>query len=233
MPTKNHLLYNWKIGGEAGYGIMNTGGPIFAKTFIRAGLSAKASAKAGFFVFIYSEYPSLIRGGHNTMQVAVSEREVGAAYSQLDQLVALNGHTIVAHQNEVKPGGVVVYDAAVVKLEIGKLGNWEIDNSHIPPLTGTHTVDAAKTEVKLRQDIKFIPINMTKIAQEIGGDKIMKNVAAVGVGLQITNYKLQITKLLEIAKGVLEDVFRKKGSRTVKANQKVLEAGYESVIGNL
>lgn len=49
---------SWKIGGEAGYGIM-TSGLIFAKVCSRAGLH----------VFDHTEYPSLIRGGHNTYQV--------------------------------------------------------------------------------------------------------------------------------------------------------------------
>ncbi|MEK9165294.1 MAG: 2-oxoacid:acceptor oxidoreductase family protein [Patescibacteria group bacterium] len=210
MPT---TFYNWKIGGEAGYGIMNTAGPIFAKTLLRG----------GFFVFIYSEYPSLIRGGHNTMQAAVSSKPINAVYSQLDQLVALNWHTVVMHQDEVKKGGVVIYDA---------------DNSRMPPLTGTHTVKKAKNKVKLRQDIKFIPVNFTKIAEETGGDKIMKNVAAVGAALR--QFKVQSplqfggqakskVDLLEIGREVIEDVFESKGQGIVKANQRVLEAGYNSI----
>jgi len=189
MPT---LLYNWKIGGEAGYGIMNTGGPIFAKTLVRA----------GFFVFIYSEYPSLIRGGHNTMQVTVARRKIDAAYQELDQLVALNSYAIIKHQDEVKKGGVVIYD---------------------------------KSEIKLRKDIKFIPIDFTKIAQEVGGDKIMKNVAAVGASLRILeigklgNWEIGKGILLKTAKGVLKDVFAKKGDKIVKANKRVLEEGYNSI----
>ena len=57
---------NWMIGGEAGYGIMNTG-LAFAKFSIRNGL----------YAFLSHEYPSLIRGGHNTSAVRVSDEEIG------------------------------------------------------------------------------------------------------------------------------------------------------------
>ena len=227
------VFYNWKIGGEAGYGIMNTGGPLFAKTLLRA----------GYYIFIYSEYPSLIRGGHNTMQVAVSDKEVSGVYSQIDQLVALNAHTIVMHQDEVKKGGVVVYDEDEIKLKTqsSKLKTTTqnsklVDSSRIPNLSGSHTVKKAKQETILRQDIKFIPINFTKIAEDIGGNKIMKNVAAVGASLRITNYDLpageaglRITNLLDIAKEVIAGVFKSKGQTIIKANQMVLEAGYAAV----
>jgi len=56
---------NWKIAGEAGYGIKASGL-----------MFAKACARGGLQIFDYSEYPSLIRGGHNNYQVNVSEEEV-------------------------------------------------------------------------------------------------------------------------------------------------------------
>ncbi|KKT66585.1 MAG: 2-oxoacid oxidoreductase, gamma-alpha subunit, partial [Candidatus Woesebacteria bacterium GW2011_GWA2_44_33] len=41
---------------------------------------AKTFSRLGFKVFEYSEYPSLIRGGHNTETIHVSDE---AAYSQV------------------------------------------------------------------------------------------------------------------------------------------------------
>ena len=49
--------FSWKIGGEAGDGILNAGLAMFAKTCLRGGLE----------VFATAEYPSLIRGGHNRL----------------------------------------------------------------------------------------------------------------------------------------------------------------------
>ena len=55
----------WKIGGEAGFGIMSTG-LMFSKIAVRH----------GYHIFDYVEYPSLIRGGHNVYEVRVGDTEV-------------------------------------------------------------------------------------------------------------------------------------------------------------
>ncbi len=72
----------WLIGGEAGFGIREAG-LIFAKT----------CSHAGFNIFGHVEYPSLIRGGHNTYQVSVDD-EVFCQSKTLNVLVALNKETI-------------------------------------------------------------------------------------------------------------------------------------------
>ena len=56
---------NWKVTGAAGEGIKSTG-LLFSKTCLRFGL----------FTFDYTDYPSLIRGGHNTYQVKAAEKKV-------------------------------------------------------------------------------------------------------------------------------------------------------------
>ena len=55
----------WMIGGAAGFGIQSAG-HIFAL----------AASRAGLHVFGTAEYPSLIRGGHNSDVIRVSDREV-------------------------------------------------------------------------------------------------------------------------------------------------------------
>lgn len=211
-----NTIYNWKMGGEAGYGIMNTGGPIFAKTLARSGL----------FVFIYSEYPSLIRGGHNTMQVTVVDTPVNGSYLALDQLLALNAHTIIVHQNELKAGGTVLYDSNVVKFTAAN----QIDNARIPALTGTHTVAQAKAPVVLRPDVTYLPIALEDIALEAGGSKIMRNVVAVGASLALFARVVESDALVGIANQVLADIFKKKGEEVIKANQQALVAGYEQIL---
>ena len=199
---------------------MNTGGPIFAKTLKRAGL----------YVFIYSEYPSLIRGGHNVQQVAVSKEPVSGPYWNLNQLVALNTNAIVWHQDELKSGGVVLYDPDIVRFS-----NQEervLDTSRIPLLTGVYSVARAKKETKLRADINFIPIQFKKIAEEIGGNKIMLNVAAVGAAFAVFCKKSENTSgvdILSVGKKVIEEIFERKGKELVDANQRVLDAGYQAV----
>lgn len=95
-----------KIGGEAGFGI-KVSGLILAKALMRA----------GFGVFGYGEYPSLIRGGHNTYQVNYSFKRINSVTKKIDILVALNLETVERHKNELNHGGVIIYDGLKLKSE--------------------------------------------------------------------------------------------------------------------
>ena len=103
---------NWKIGGEAGYGIMTTG-LIFGKTCCRLGLN----------VFDYVEYPSLIRGGHNAYQINVSASLVYSQAQPVDLLVALNRETVIHHKDELSVQSAIIYD-----LDQGNLDQKEFSN---------------------------------------------------------------------------------------------------------
>lgn len=105
MPEKTHL--SWKIGGEAGFGIKSAG-MIFARIFM----------KAGYETFDYTEYPSIIRGGHNTYQLIVDTRAVNSVTRAVDVLVALNLNTITQNAGELAPGGLIIYDSDKFKIPV-------------------------------------------------------------------------------------------------------------------
>jgi 2-oxoglutarate ferredoxin oxidoreductase subunit alpha len=102
---------SWKLGGEAGFGIMSAG-LIFAKACSRGGLN----------VFVINEYPSLIRGGHNVSHVWVMEREITSQYYPVDLLVALNKETVKLHKHEINPEGGIIYDGDKIPLTAEVLG---------------------------------------------------------------------------------------------------------------
>jgi len=93
------MTFTWKIGGEAGFGIMTTG-LIFSKI----------SNRLGYCILDYIEYPSLIRGGHNAYEVCVSEDEVTALKKEIDVLVCLNEETFHKHKNRLTSESLVLYD---------------------------------------------------------------------------------------------------------------------------
>lgn len=95
-------LFQWKIAGEAGFGIMNSG-EVFAKCCLRQ----------SFHVFAYTEYPSLIRGGHNTFQVTIGNREVCSQIKPVHLLVALNKESLTLHAQELTNGSIVLYDTSL------------------------------------------------------------------------------------------------------------------------
>ncbi len=76
---------NWKIAGAAGEGI-KVSGLILQKTAFRA----------GFYTYGSTEYPSLIRGGHNTYQVAISSEPIQSGRTRIDLLVDLKNSTIAS-----------------------------------------------------------------------------------------------------------------------------------------
>jgi len=96
--------FSWLIGGQAGNGIMLSG-----KLF------TKAAAQTGLYAFAYPEYPSLIRGGHNSFQVRIGKEKIHGPNNQLDLLVPLNQESFDLHQAELKKGAGIIFDPTVVK----------------------------------------------------------------------------------------------------------------------
>lgn len=101
------MKFNWKIGGEAGFGIMTTGTVI-----------SKIATRSGYHIFSYFEYPSLIRGGHNTVEVVFSDEEITASQWAIDMLVCLNKDTYELHKHRLHNKSIVIYDPENVEPDI-------------------------------------------------------------------------------------------------------------------
>jgi 2-oxoglutarate ferredoxin oxidoreductase subunit alpha len=91
--------FHFKIGGAAGEGIMSTG-----QTF------TKFAVRSGYQTFDFVEYPSLVRGGHNTFYGTISKDEVFSTHNRTDLLIALNQETVKLHREELGPGAGVIFD---------------------------------------------------------------------------------------------------------------------------
>jgi len=99
------MHFNWKIGGEAGFGIM-TSGLVFSKI----------ATRSGYHIFDYTEYPSLIRGGHNTYEVHVSDKPIASPQWNIDLLVCLNKATYDLHKHRLTQESKVMYDPDVFEI---------------------------------------------------------------------------------------------------------------------
>lgn len=97
------LDLNLMTAGEAGQGIQSMG-------FILS----KLAARSGLEVFADQDYESRIRGGHNFFRIRVCDREVRAISERIDLLVALNQESIDLHGDELKDGGVIIYDSDLI-----------------------------------------------------------------------------------------------------------------------
>ena len=96
MPSS---VFTIKIAGPAGAGIKSTG-LLLSKILVKHGLNIRD----------YSEYPSLIRGGHNTYQVSFSEGEVFASHFQVDLFFSLTPTSWQAHTSELTNDSLVFVD---------------------------------------------------------------------------------------------------------------------------
>ncbi|MCM8796491.1 MAG: 2-oxoacid:acceptor oxidoreductase subunit alpha [Candidatus Omnitrophica bacterium] len=94
------------IGGKAGFGI-DKSQAIIGQVF----------NQLGFRLYIYRDYPSVIRGGHTFSIIRVSSQKISCHKNQIDFLLALNQDTLNFHQHRLKNNSVVIYDADSVKLE--------------------------------------------------------------------------------------------------------------------
>lgn len=78
---------------------------------VAGAIFSRALARAGLYIATTNEYPSLIRGGHNTYTVQAEEEEIFSVSYPVDLLVALNQKTIELGKNELSEGAAVIYDS--------------------------------------------------------------------------------------------------------------------------
>lgn len=145
------MEFIWKIGGQAGDGSMVTG-RMLGKVFTRGGLN----------VIGYPEYPSLVRGGHNTYQVRASDEVIHSPTQKTDLIVALNKEGVLFHKDKINENGGLIYD---------------------------ETIDMSKYEI--RPDIKKYPIPFAKIIEELKALPQMKNTIALGATLALIDYPFE------------------------------------------
>ena len=143
-----------RIGGPAGFGIKAAGQTL-----------ARVFARSGYHTFDLTEYPSLIKGGHNTYHLRVSEDEIFSHVMPTDILLALDAQTIGLHLDELTTGAAVVFDPK--------------------------DVDQSAIDLGGRDDLCLVPVPLTDIVYEVGGIKIMRNVVALGAVLGQLGFPLE------------------------------------------
>ena len=92
------------IGGKAGDGINSAGFMI-----------AQLLNHLGYRIYLYFEYPSLIRGGHNFAIIRGSETDIGACRDHVDFVLALNEETIEGHKPLYTEDTVIIANKDLVK----------------------------------------------------------------------------------------------------------------------
>lgn len=148
-------IFSIKLGGQAGQGVKAAGLML-----------AKVASRSGYYIHTYTEYPSLIRGGHNVMQILISSDEVTSPLLKLDFLIALNQDTINKHAEELVSGSGLLFD-----------GDKKMDTSAITA------------------GVNLYPVPLSRLANEAGGE-ILLNTVAIGASIALLKGNLSFFKEL-------------------------------------
>ncbi|MDQ3239502.1 MAG: 2-oxoacid:acceptor oxidoreductase family protein, partial [bacterium] len=184
--------FTWKICGEAGFGV-NSSGLLFSKLCARSGL----------FAYEYSEYPSLIRGGHQTSQITVDVEPIFSEHYNVDILIALNKQSIVAHLDELSGNSAMIYDSSQFQL------------SSIQDIVGE----------KIKKTF-LLGVPFTQLAIEASNLNLLRNTVAIGASLGLLQYNP------EELFGLITEEFAKKDPKIVEMNKKAVILGFEYVRKN-
>ena len=97
------------IAGKAGQGVLSMG------DFMQ-----HIAQNLGLYSFIWVDYPSLIKGGHNIVFIRISDRPIHAPVEYITYLIALDAESIEIHFDEIINKGVLIYDNDIVKQKISR-----------------------------------------------------------------------------------------------------------------
>jgi len=127
------------IGGKAGFGIDKA-------TLILGHLLNQC----GYRIYIYHDYPSLIRGGHTFSIIRAAQTRIAAHRDKIELLLALNRETIDLHQTRLNDGALVIYDSDAVK------------------------------ELVLSRQIRTLGLPIGKIVKDENAHEVMRNICMIG-----------------------------------------------------
>jgi 2-oxoglutarate/2-oxoacid ferredoxin oxidoreductase subunit alpha len=167
---------NFLAGGEAGQGIQSVG-LIFARTM----------AYGGYQIFADQDYESRIRGGHNFFRVRVNENEISALSEDLDAIIALNRETIDLHQDELKPGGIIIHDGEQTKYSSSSTVNLDVPLNRLAMETAgnklmTNTVAVGAVVGLTQLDFSFLEKVLKKEFTAAGNEILVNNIKAAQAG---------------------------------------------------
>jgi len=112
------------IGGKAGDGIRQAGASI-------AGLLNEF----GYWIFVYEDYPSIIRGGHNFSIIRAAAEKILAHEEKIDILIALDQQTINKHSRRLKKNSLIIFDSNAVKADGAGFALTEmVKKNNLPPI---------------------------------------------------------------------------------------------------
>ncbi len=172
--------YSILIGGAAGQGLDTS-----------ANILEKILKRAGFYVFTYRDYMSMVRGGHNFTQIRFSDSNISSYTEEVNIILALNEETIKVHKGKLKHGGNIICGEEIargeniISLPFEKIAS-NIKNSKVYNTIGLGVI------------LKYfgLPTNLAEnVLKDSFNEKIAKdNIDAINEGHKLIDkkYKLEL-----------------------------------------
>ena len=139
------------IGGKAGFGIDKS-----------STVLARIINQLGRRIYIYRDYPSLIRGGHTFSIIRSSSERIATHKNKVNFILALNQDTINFHKGRLSDDSVIIYDPDVIKLE------------------------------DINPKVKIIVVPISKIIKEENASEILRNTCILGAFVKVSGIKWEI-----------------------------------------
>jgi 2-oxoglutarate ferredoxin oxidoreductase subunit alpha len=154
------------IGGNAGFGIDKS-----------SSILSYIMNRLGYRIYLYRDYPSIIRGGHTFSIIRASENRIYSHKDPVDYILALNQDTVNYHKNRIKEDSIIIYDADSVKCE------------------GVNSCPAKHS----------VGIPVSSILKEENAPEVMRNTCIIGAFCKITGIEWDAVEAVlrkEIAKDI-------------------------------
>ncbi len=167
------------IGGQAGDGIKQAGNAI-----------ARLFNRAGYYTFVYEDYPSLIRGGHNFAIVRASPKKIIAHKDKVNILIALNQDTIEKHSWRVE-NGFALFDSDKVNAQGLGIPMSSITNEMKLPHIVRNTISLGALARTVGFDFEMVE----EVIRKTIGKKTEENIEAAKKGYELAEEKIKLEKL--------------------------------------
>jgi 2-oxoglutarate ferredoxin oxidoreductase subunit alpha len=200
-----------RIAGEAGEGVLITGQMV-----------TQATARAGYHVLTDSVPPAEIKGGFSFFQIRLSERRLRSRGDVVDILLAFNQEAFERSIDQLRPGGVLIYDSAELNPPAS-----DRYRSYAVPLT-----DIAKNDVQLALAKNMVAVGVvaglfgmdvghvhqlireSKLAKK-GEDILNKNLRAVELGRDYIQREVHERTSFQVAPAELDNTVVLSGNQAI------------------
>jgi 2-oxoglutarate ferredoxin oxidoreductase subunit alpha len=167
------------LGGSAGQGLQTMGQVI-----------SRSLSRLGFHIFALQDYESRIRGGHTFFQLRAAQRRVDAHVEVVDIVVALDEETLLIHQKELAPHGIIIYDSDKIKKEYTgekflplKLTSISQEETGVAAMANTVALGAVWSIIGL--DIKLVEEVLDSFFGGKSKEIVEKNVKVARIGYEL------------------------------------------------